>query len=189
VTLPTPARAAKSEEESSGIVTGVDIKVKDILTQFAELLVSEFAESSDFWGTAMSASLLDAIVDSGASFTFVTDKVAANLIRSRATTHFKRFYSISKRLNPRRRCSLRVLMGFPFAHSRDHVPWRTTVAKWNITQDPAPSTPQQKKNKTRISPVSRRCTHDPHRSRGTVLALSPSATHRNELCLFIPGMW
>jgi hypothetical protein len=45
------------------------------LTQFAELLVSEFAESSDFWGTAMSASLLDAIVDSGASFTFVTDKV------------------------------------------------------------------------------------------------------------------
>ena len=89
---------------------------------------------------------------------------AANLIRSRATTHFKRFYSISKRLNPRRRCSLRVLMGFPFAHSRDHVPWRTTVAKWNITQDPAPSTPQQKKNKTRISPVSRRCTHDPHRS-------------------------
>ena len=75
VKLSTPARAAKSEEESPEIVTGVDIKVKDILTQFAELLVSEFAESSDFWGTAMSASLLDAIVDSGASFTFVTDKV------------------------------------------------------------------------------------------------------------------
>jgi len=66
-----------------------------------------------------------------------TMPAAANLIRSRATT---RFYSVRKRLNPRRRCSLRVLTGFPFAHSRNHVPWRIAVAKWNITQDPAPST-------------------------------------------------
>ena len=78
--------------------------------------------------------------------------MAANLIRSRATTRFKcsyPFHCVRKRLNPRGRCSLRVLTGFPFAHSRDHVPRRTTVAKWNITQDPAPSTPTTKQNKRR----------------------------------------
>ena len=75
VKFSTPARAAKSEEKRSDVVDGVEISVRDLLTQFAEFLISELAESSDFWGTAMSAALLDAIVDSGASFTFVTDKV------------------------------------------------------------------------------------------------------------------
>ena len=53
VKLSTPARAAKSEEKRSDVVDGVEISVRDLLTQFAEFLISELAESSDFWGTAM----------------------------------------------------------------------------------------------------------------------------------------
>ena len=55
--------------------SGVQMEAKLGMQTFAERTIEQLSGADGFWGTAAASVLLNAIVDSGASYTFVTDKV------------------------------------------------------------------------------------------------------------------